>query len=821
MRKKIQKLSKVFLAFVMMFQTFGGLPVAFAAELEADNQNKVIIGLNESHMWSNDNGHTWQIGNENQRFLGNQVVQVAYLHEDGIDIPGWESRVYDGTQVGDQVRHEGNIYQLQWYADATDIPSPANENTWDSPWLWVRPAHINIIGTFTFATLEGEAAEQFQKDEAQRIQNQKKVIGYFANWQGYKTDVFPNNPSHLDVPGLIDGQGYDPVNVPLDKLSHVNYAFIVIDENGLPVLHDEWADSLDDNGEGRNYIGQLARLTREHDVTFMMSVGGWTNSLEGYFDIATETPEKIEAFTDALVEMMLKYEFDGIDIDWEFPENDDQKERFIVLIQQLREKLTAEGMQRDKYYQLSAAVTANHEKMPYIAPSETHPYLDSVNVMSYDFRGAWEEETGHHSPLYPRADDAEQKFNTSAAMEEYVSVYGVPKNKLMVGIGYYSRGWSGVESDEVGAPATGPAIGAWDDPDELAGFNTWFHMKAMEQDPENIVGWDDEAKVPYLYNPKNQEFYTYDNPRSVQYKVDYIFEQDFGGAIIWELSNDTTDYELGSIVAEILDEQNWKLPEVVNVGNFSELEKAILEASPKEPTVIAITNSFDFNGLITINDGKDITIKSNSNSDHILRQTSSDSGINMRSYRHFSVENNSTLTLGNGVILDGSGNQAAVTGGVLVNGDSANFTMDGGHIKNTKAAYGAVELRAGYFTIIDGTISHHTATAIGGGGGGVYINGGHFTMRGGTISDNAATNDSGGGVKVLRGTFTMEDGEIKRNTTRFHGGGVSVFQEGTFNMNGGTITENNASSYGGVSVLPGGTFNRTGGVINNNTPNNY
>lgn len=516
-----------------------------------DTTNR-IEGLNASHMWSNDGGNNWIQGREGQLFRGTQEVRVAAFDQIVVDSPVWQVKSYPG---GATVIYNGSVWRNAYWAEPSDRPGSA------SVWQKVKdlPTPSNI---FNFNRFTDEEAERLQKEEAQRIQNEKKVIGYFSNWHGYKTDYEPDKPDYNYSQGIIDGKGYDPVDVPFDKITHVNYAFMVIDQNGELVSNDPWADFDDSHeGGGRNYINQITQLAEENDVAAMVSIGGWTNSVDDHgFDHATATPERMDRFTTQLVDFMLNYHFDGIDIDWEYPENDEQKEKFVALIKQLREKMTAAGKENDIYYQLSIAVTANHEKMEFIAPKITNDYVDNFNVMTYDFRGGFDNQTGHQSPLYPKASDTDQKFNISAAMEEYHKVYGIPKHKLMVGMSYYSRGFANVDVAGIGVPSQGAANGgSWDDPEQLAGLKPWWQLKEFEaqaKDPnvKNLsYHWDDEAEAPFIYDSEKRELFTYDNISSISRKVNYTIDEGYGGAIIWELAHDAPDTaELTSLVENVL-----------------------------------------------------------------------------------------------------------------------------------------------------------------------------------------------------------------------------------------------------------------------------
>ncbi|HAT8014551.1 glycoside hydrolase family 18 protein, partial [Citrobacter rodentium] len=315
-----------------------------------------------------------------------------------------------------------------------------------------------------------------------------------------------------------------------------------------------------DTYKGPELLRQLDKLTEQNGVTNMVSVGGWNNSEEGVFEEATRTQEGINKLADSMIAFMQEWGFDGIDIDWEYPDSDAERANFTSLVQTLRSKLDALGLQSDKYFQLSAAVTTNHNNIQYINPEVTAPLLDSVNVMAYDIHGAFDSITGHNAPLYANSKDADQKLNVASTLQEYSTTWNVPKSKLMVGIPYYGRGWGNVAPTEIvkGLPglfASGSATvhGAWDDEGQFTGTNPYYLLKEYAASADWTRYWDSESQVPYLYNAKTKEFLTYDDPESVQKKVNFINQNGYGGAIVWDLSGDTPEHELGEIVDDVFE----------------------------------------------------------------------------------------------------------------------------------------------------------------------------------------------------------------------------------------------------------------------------
>ncbi|MFV0560817.1 MAG: glycoside hydrolase family 18 protein [Enterococcus sp.] len=537
-----------------------------ASSLTMDDATNVINGLNDQYMWSNDGGNTWNKGVEGYVFRGTQTVKVLNYDEQLASAATYQAKSYAG---GAYVIYKNALWTNSYWAEANQAPGSAP--------MWTKVRDIPAaIATFNFNKFSDAEAEQYQKDQAQEVRSQKKVVGYFANWQGYKTDYEPNNADYSYSQGVLDGKGYDPVDIPFDKITHVNYGFMVIDTNGKLVSNDAWADYDESvSGGGKNYMGQVTDMADENGVTAMVSIGGWNNSQELAFDRVTATDAKMDAFTTELVQFMLAHNFDGVDIDWEYPDNADRQTKFIAMMKQLREKMTEAGKENDQYYQLTAAVTADHNKMEYISPEVLKDYVDNFNVMTYDFHGGFDSQTGHNSPLYATETDIDQEFNISSAMKEYSETYNIPKNQLMVGMSYYSRGFANVEVGELGAASSGvPNGGTWDDTTQVAGLKPWFQMKEYEKqanaDPnDNLFAyWDDQAHAPYIYDADAKEFYTYDNVQSIQEKVNWTVKNGYGGAIVWELSYDTPDTdELGSIVQHVLDERPATTDMTIGVHN--------------------------------------------------------------------------------------------------------------------------------------------------------------------------------------------------------------------------------------------------------------
>jgi chitinase len=159
-------------------------------------------------------------------------------------------------------------------------------------------------------------------------------------------------------------------------------------------------------------------------------------------------------------------------------------------------------------------------------------YVDWYNVMTYDFFGAWAAQgpTAPNSPLTAYPGIPQQGFNSDAAIQK-LKDKGVPASKLLLGLGFYGRGWSGVTQSSPGGSATGAAPGTYE-----RGIEDYKVLKARCPATGTVGGT--------AYAHCGSEWWSYDTPATIRGKVDYAWQQGLGGTFFWELSGDTLDGEL-------------------------------------------------------------------------------------------------------------------------------------------------------------------------------------------------------------------------------------------------------------------------------------
>jgi chitinase len=387
-----------------------------------------------------------------------------------------------------------------------------------------------------------------------------KKVGYFAQWGIY---------GRAFTLKTLDAQGQAA------KLTHLNYAFANVGADGkcfqanalgqgdayadyqksfdaassVDGVADTWDQPLKGN------FNQLKELKAKYPgLKVLISIGGWTYSK--YFSDAALTATSRQALVASCLDLYIKGNlpsiggdpaggpgaaagvFDGVDIDWEWPASDgntgnviraQDKQNYTLLLAEFRRQLDAYGATTGKKYALSAFLPADPAKItagfevPQIFSS-----LDWGTVQGYDFHGAWEPTTNHQGNLYAAAGDpAPVKFSGDLAISTYTS-RGAPAAKLLLGVPFYGRGWTGVGPANNGLFQPGSAATGSYEP----GIEDYKVLK-------NRAGTryrDTAAGALWLYD--GSTWWSYDDAQVIAQKTAYVKAKGLGGVMAWELDGD-------------------------------------------------------------------------------------------------------------------------------------------------------------------------------------------------------------------------------------------------------------------------------------------
>jgi chitinase len=400
------------------------------------------------------------------------------------------------------------------------------------------------------------------------------VVGYFIEWGIY-------------------GRQYRVKDVATSgsaaRLDVINYAFgnVAPDADGNVVckLADEWADyqvswTADQSVTGeevtwpRPILGNFQQLqalkTLYPSLKVLISLGGWTFSK--YFSDAALTDESREQFVSSCVDLFIKGNlpdpgwggmggpgaaagvFDGIDLDWEWPGSEgnpgniirpEDKQNFTKLVDEFRNQLDDYGETTGEDYLLTAFLPAARAKID--AGFEVGKIFDSLDfgtVQGYDLHGAWETLTNHQANLYTSKEDpSSPKFSVDDTVRAYLAG-GAPAAELVIGVPFYSRGWTGVAATNRGLyqPSSGPAPGTWE-----SGVDDYKVTRNLLSSGFTRY-WDGKAFASWLFD--GTTFWTFDDPNVMKHKADYVRKEGLGGIMFWELSGDTPDGELIDAISD-------------------------------------------------------------------------------------------------------------------------------------------------------------------------------------------------------------------------------------------------------------------------------
>ncbi|MBW0470233.1 hypothetical protein O181_009948 [Austropuccinia psidii MF-1] len=237
-------------------------------------------------------------------------------------------------------------------------------------------------------------------------------------------------------------QGYQSELLPVDKIpwkayNHVQY-FVAVPSP---------APEADLVIETKQNMLEVVAAAKANNVSVSLSVGGWTGSR--YFSFLVGNDKNRTAFAKTLARAISKYQLNGLDLDWEYPnfqgmgcnavqENDSAN--FLKFLKVLRAEVGPKA-------RLSAAVS-----MRGFMSSDGKNFLkdvrgfgkvlDFVTIMAYDtYVPGVSTLAGPNAPLFDTCSELTQKFSVARAVRHWIRT-GIPAHKLVLGFPSYGYGYT-------------------------------------------------------------------------------------------------------------------------------------------------------------------------------------------------------------------------------------------------------------------------------------------------------------------------------------------------------------------------------------------
>lgn len=350
----------------------------------------------------------------------------------------------------------------------------------------------------------------------------KRIVAYFPEWGIYN-------------------RNFMPWNVPSKNITHLYYGFFKV-TNGKAAIFDSWAASdkrFPEQGDtwndppGKLYgcLGQIYRLKQQNrQLKHIVSIGGWTLSQEMNSVLASDA--SMDTFVQSCLDVCEQYGFDGVD--WDLEENGFtiNVEAYVKCMEKMRALFDKNPRGDGGKYTLSAAVQTGDEFTGRLKPliPRVAKACDWIGLMQYDYAGSWSTKAEHQSNLLV---DKYSGFSAEKSYKAWIDA-GFPSDRLLGGMVAYSREMA--NTDGLFKPCSGVP-----DYTSVAGSGQWekgvTDYKALPRAGATEY-FDDECKAAYSYDPAKREFCSYDNPQSIQAKVDYVNKNNLGGLIMWEVSAD-------------------------------------------------------------------------------------------------------------------------------------------------------------------------------------------------------------------------------------------------------------------------------------------
>ncbi|OOQ88035.1 hypothetical protein PEBR_14680 [Penicillium brasilianum] len=420
-----------------------------------------------------------------------------------------------------------------------------NPGDWDDSYFKSEKCPLNVCCSeygFCGTTTEFCGNKTVDRPSCSTKGSLQRVVGYFEGWASRR----PCN-------------SWWPEMVPTDVYTDINFAFASIDPDTYKIVP---ADSRD-----KDLYTRLTDLKLDDSsLRVNIALGGWAFNDPGLtqtlFSEIAASEEKQSIFFESLISFLSTYDFDGVDIDWEYPvdtdrggSTDDYK-NFPKFMAALKKALRGTGG-RDG---LTVTLPASYWYLQHFDLDELAKHVDYFNVMSYDLHGLWDKGTipllqscTPFTTSYNQASNALNLGNkwTGNYLDSHTNLTeiksaldliwrnNVKPSQVVLGLAFYGRSFT-LDSESCTSPGcTYSSAGK-------AGPCSHNDGILMNKEIDDIVSQkdlkptlDNTAAVQIL--TWDDQWVTYDDEKTLQLKIEFAQSECLGGVMVWALTHDTAD----------------------------------------------------------------------------------------------------------------------------------------------------------------------------------------------------------------------------------------------------------------------------------------
>lgn len=244
------------------------------------------------------------------------------------------------------------------------------------------------------------------------------------------------------------------------------------------------------------------------------------------------TEKSREEFVDRVERFLVHYDFDGLDVDWEYPAQrgglPEDRENFAELVKLLGERLN----HRNRLLTIAVGVARYLLDTSYDIPRICE-YSNLVFLMGYDLQ--YPDLTSVHAPLRRETSEPETREYIAYVVDHFIS-HGCPAEKIIFGIPAYGRTYTLNDTAQfgLGAPVDGPGNkGPFTEEAGFLGYNEICDL--MDVGQWNTFYLEENAALVAV---QGNQWIGFDDTHTVKQKTEFAVEKKLGGVMFWSIDTD-------------------------------------------------------------------------------------------------------------------------------------------------------------------------------------------------------------------------------------------------------------------------------------------